>query len=301
MSLSVVEAAIKKIAARVYRDREALKLYVQSRGNGLVTNGSGLLADNTNFSEAVFNSVDTAGGFGSFQTDRLNHVLRTDEFIPLLSSSSYRWSFFAKTMVKNGSSQAYSVFSCYDADRLEILPHNLPFITFRAAEQAQAGARSLKVRADDIAALRSAFSSSSGGGLLYLLAGEYSNSKGYTYPVGSYSRIIYTGTQGAPSGVAPPAFQLSDDGTLTGFAVGFNQSIPAGTVLAFSRSGGVYLYPVTAMSGQAVPEVWTAYSATVAGSSLRAGTAFVRPGWQFNRASSAGNVTAVSLINLREV
>ena len=300
MSLSVVEAAIKKIAARVYRDREALKLYVQSRGNGLVTNGSGLLADNTNFSEAVFNRVDTAGGFGSFQTDRLNHVLRTDEFIPLLSSSSYRWSFFAKTLVKNGSSQAYSVFSCYDADRLEILPQNLPFITFRAAEQAQAGARSLKVHADDIAALRSALSASSSG-LLYLLGGVYSNSKGYTYPVGSYSRIIYTGTQGAPSGVAPTAIQLSDDGTLTGFAVGFNQSIPAGTVLAFSRSGGVYLYPVTAMSGQAVPEVWTAYSATVAGSSLRAGTAFVRPGWQFNRASSAGNVTAVSLINLREV
>lgn len=301
MSLAVIRTAIEKVAAKLYTSNEMLKLYVQSRGNGLVTNGSGLLDNNTNFSEAVFNGADTAGGFGSFQTDRINHVLRTDEFIPLLSSSSYRWSFFAKTLVKNGSSQAYSVLSCYDADRLEILPHNLPFITFRAAEQAQAGARSLKVHAGDIAALRSALSSNSSVPLLYLLGGVYTNSKGYTYPVGSYSRIIYTGTQGSPSGVAPTAVQLSADGTLTGFSVGFNQTIPAGTVLAFSRSGGIYLYPVVAMSGQTVPEVWTAYSATIAGSSLRAGTAFVRPGWQFNRASSAGNVTAVSLINLREV
>ena len=298
MSLAFIRTAIEKVAAKVYTSNEMLKTYVQSRGNGLITNGSGLLADNTNFSEAAFNSVDTAGGFGSFQTDRPTHVLRTDEFIPLLSSSSYRWSFFAKTLVKKGDSMAYALVSCYDVDRNEILPHHLPFVTFRIAEQANSGGRSLKVHAGDIATVRSALS---GTGLLYLVNAVYTNSKGYTYPTGTYTRTIYTGTQTSPVGAAPTLFSITDDGTLTGFNTGFNQTIPAGSVLGFARSGGVYIYPITAMSGQAVPETWTAYSATIVGKSLRAGTAFVRLGWQLNRSSTAGNITAVSLINLREV
>ena len=233
MSLAFIRTAIEKVAAKVYTSNEMLKTYVQSRGNGLITNGSGLLADNTNFSEATFNSVDTAGGFGSFQTDRPTHVLRTDEFIPLLSSSSYRWSFFAKTLVKNGGSAAYALVSCYDVDRNEILPHHLPFVTFRITERASSGDRSLKVHAGDIAAVRSAIS---GTGILYLVNAVYTNSKGYTYPTGTYTRTIYTGTQNSPVGAAPAQFSITDDGTLTGFNTGFNQTIPAGSVLGFAIS-----------------------------------------------------------------
>ena len=131
---------------------------------------------------------------------------------------------------------------------------------------------------------------------MFLSNGIYKNSKGYTYPIGMYVRQIYT-----PVGVAITSHTLASDGTLSGFGSGFNEPIPAGTVCALTKSAGVYLYPVTALSGSAVPEVWTRYTADIAGSSLRPGTALVRPGWQFNRSSSAGNVTAVSSINLREI
>src|SRR5690606_27309640 len=55
--------------------------YVQSRTENLVTNGTGLLGDNTNFSQWEFDGSQSYAGGGSFKTTRQNGTMFSDELI----------------------------------------------------------------------------------------------------------------------------------------------------------------------------------------------------------------------------
>ena len=271
------------------------QLYVQSR-LGLIANGAAGEGTNYNFSSATLNKTDAAAGFGCFQTDVLNGIVLTDEYIAIDPGSNYQFSFYAKTLVKNGNSQAFAIIDCYDADKLSIKNEHLPFVTFRLAVNAKTGDKSVKVHADDIAAVTTAMSTYGNIALLHIGLAEYKNSFGYTYKQGIYTRNLLNTTAKAGN-----LHSISADGTLGEFGSGLTKDVPAGTVMTLSRTGGVYLYPLASLNNTPVPEEWTRYSGNIAGSILRGGTAFVRVGWQLNRSSVSGNKTAVSSVSMREV
>ena len=271
------------------------QLYVQSR-LGLIANGAAGEGTNYNFSSATLNKTDAAAGFGCFQTDVLNGIVLTDEYIAIDPGSNYNFSFYAKTLVKNGNSQAFAIIDCYDADKLSIKNEHLPFVTFRLAANAKTGDKSVKIHADDIAAVTTAMSTYGNNALLYIGLAEYKNSFGYTYKQGTYTRNLLNTTAKAGN-----LHSISADGTFGEFGSGLTKDVPAGTVMTLSRTGGVYLYPLSSMNNSPVPEEWTRYSGNIAGSGLRGGTAFIRVGWQLNRSSVSGNKTAVSSVSMREV
>ena len=263
---------------------------------GLIANGAAGEGTNYNFSSATLNKTDAAAGFGCFQTDVLNGIVLTDEYIAIDPGSNYNFSFYAKTLVKNGNSQAFAIIDCYDADKLSIKNEHLPFVTFRLAANAKTGDTRVKIHADDIAAVTTAMSTYGNAALLYIGLAEYKNSFGYAYKQGIYTRNLLNTTAKAAN-----SHSISADGTFGEFGSGLTKDVPAGTVMTLSRTGGVYLYPLSSMNNSPVPEEWTRYSGNIAGSSLRGGTAFVRVGWWFNRGSASGNKTAVSYVSMREV
>src|SRR5690606_10962284 len=50
-------------------EHKADKTYVQSRGNNLITNGTGFLRNNYNFSQFVFDQTEAYAAYGSFRAD----------------------------------------------------------------------------------------------------------------------------------------------------------------------------------------------------------------------------------------
>lgn len=104
--------------------------YVQSRGQNLVTNGTGLMGDNTNFSKFTFNPADTPEGAGSFNyyQDINTRVQFSDEPIPINPESSYYFKLWAKSEIISNDPRYYIGYSPFDVQGLQISPsHHLSF------------------------------------------------------------------------------------------------------------------------------------------------------------------------------
>src|SRR5215510_10414679 len=102
---------------------DAVELWVQSRGTGLVTNGTALLGDNTNFSGFVYNGVESFAGGGSFTYDGPDAAKYADELIPVDVSRRYRFAYAIKLLSKSVTSETpnhYGWVAGYDIDRLAI-------------------------------------------------------------------------------------------------------------------------------------------------------------------------------------
>ena len=300
MSLKMVADAVERLARRVGGiDAAAQQRYVQSRGNGLITNGSGLLRNNTNFSRMVFDGGDVYAGFGCFTTSVLNNDASTDELIPVNLNSTYEFSFAARTMVKNGESRCYAYLLCADIDGKTILPHNLPFTFFRIAQPLSANGQ-IVVHADDRAKVESNIRSKlTSAASMFLLSADYTSAGGYKHPTGSYSQTFYG--SGSQNATTPVTYDQST-GIITGVPTNLiTGTFPAGTMLAIGQSGGTYVYLVPEMTNGIVPDVWTPYSRTfVAKDVIRPYTSMVKFGWLCNRNSQAGNKQAFSAIDFRQ-
>ena len=280
-------------------DSNYMKTYVQSRNGGLITNGSGLMGDNTNFSAFTYDKVNVRSGLGAFSSSTLNGEHLIDEYIPFNYGSTYRLSFSAKTTVLNGSSLAYSIMSCFDADKLSIAPEHLVKTTFTLGADVAVGATSVTVAAADMAAFNTWFTGISKAPNFFIGSYTYTNSYGYTYDPGTYTRTLYNSTGAKGASVA----YNSATGVFSGFVLNNIPSVglKAGTKVSVTQTGGVYIYTTSALQNTAIPTTWTAYSGDIAYSSLRPGTAFIKVGWWVNRSSTAGNTTVISGVNLREV
>jgi len=97
-------------------------LYVQSRLQNLVTNGSGLMKNNYNFSQFTFDAVDSHNGIGSFLAPTNAYGYFTaNEFIPVDPSSKYYLSEWIKIGNLDGTGYTSSNFNyigyyCADTD-----------------------------------------------------------------------------------------------------------------------------------------------------------------------------------------
>lgn len=72
-----------------------MKKYVASHGENLVTNGTGLLKNNTNFSRMTYSGAESYNCDGSFTTTSASWMV-LDESMPVNPDLSYRLLYYIK-------------------------------------------------------------------------------------------------------------------------------------------------------------------------------------------------------------
>lgn len=274
-----------------------MKLYVQSRGDGLVTNGTGLLKNNENFSQFAFDPSEAYSGFGSFKITGSNQVTTMDEVIPVDPNGTYEFSFATKVEDGTKTTKMYALVDCLDIDGSQILPMHVKTYAVTLAEDLEAASTTIKIIPDDVAKLKAAAGWRWGSGeLMYIANGKYTSQTGYHYPEGTYSRNILNG-----AGVANNKTTLSDDGTwVIGSSLVVSETIKAGKKLIVSFDGGVYSYWMTNVRDAVLTDDWQVFTLKEQMNKvLRPATATIKIGWWVNRGQA--NTTYISNVSFRQV
>lgn len=274
-----------------------MKLYVQSRVGGLVTNGTGLLKNNENFSQFTFDPSEAYSGFGSFKITGSNQVTTMDEVIPVDPNGTYEFSFATKVEDGTKTTKMYALVDCLDIDGSQILPMHVKTYAVTLAEDLEAASTTIKIIPDDVAKLKAAAGWRWGSGeLMYIANGKYTSRSGYHYPEGTYSRNILNG-----AGVANNKTTLSDDGTwVIGSSLVVTETIKAGKKLIVSFDGGVYSYWMTNVRDAVLTDDWQVFTLKEQMSKvLRPATATIKIGWWANRGQA--NTTYISNVSFRQV
>lgn len=274
-----------------------MKLYVQSRVGGLVTNGTGLLKNNENFSQFTFDPAEAYSGFGSFKITGSNQVTTMDEVIPVDPNGTYEFAFATKVEDGTKTTKMYALVDCLDIDGSQILPMHVKTYAVTLAEDLEAGSTTIKIIPDDVAKLKAAAGWRWGSGeLMYIANGNYTSQSGYHYPEGTYSRTILNG-----SGVANDKTTLSDDGTwVIGSSLVVSETIKAGKKLIVSFDGGVYSYWMTNVRDAVLTGDWQVFTLKEQMSKvMRPATATIKIGWWANRGQA--NTTYISNVSFRQV
>lgn len=274
-----------------------MKLYVQSRVGGLVSNGTGLLKNNENFSQFTFDPSEAYSGFGSFKITGSNQVTTMDEVIPVDPNGTYEFAFATKVEDGTKTTKMYALVDCLDIDGSQILPMHVKTYAVTLAEDLEAGSTTIKIIPDDVAKLKAAAGWRWGSGeLMYIANGKYTSQSGYHYPEGTYSRTILNG-----AGVANNKTTLSDDGTwVIGSSLVVTETIKAGKKLIVSFDGGVYSYWMTNVRDAVLTDDWQVFTLKEQMSKvLRPATATIKIGWWTNRGQA--NTTYISNVSFRQV
>lgn len=274
-----------------------IKLYVQSRVGGLVTNGTGLLKNNENFSQFTFDPAEAYSGFGSFKITGSNQVTTMDEVIPVDPNGTYEFSFATKVEDGTKTTKMYALVDCLDIDGSQILPMHVKTYAVTLAEDLESASTTIKIIPEDVAKLKAAAGWRWGSGeLMYIANGKYTSQSGYHYPEGTYSRNILNG-----AGVANNKTTLSDDGTwVIGSSLVVSETIKAGKKLIVSFDGGVYSYWMTNVRDAVLTDDWQVFTLKEQMSKvLRPATATIKIGWWANRGQA--NTTYISNVSFRQV
>jgi hypothetical protein len=231
--------------------------YVQARGMNLVSNGSGLMGSNYNFSTATYDQTDVHGGLGSFAKSTGPSSVLSDEYIPVDVEKYYVQSIWAKAGDNDGVNytplnRMYIGISERDIDGYNI-------------EAAHASKHPTAVDTELATALNigdTVVNLDNGTGWTlstkHFLWFPYTNSKGYTYPLYGYSRNY---TRFLRSEYNSNTFTAINGNVLTLAAPWPGPALPAGTPIRQSTSGGgTYKYFYSAFQ---VPNSWTNYKTTI--------------------------------------
>ena len=220
----------------------------------LVTNGDGSHGDNTNFTSWTYDSANSYNGStGSFKSSATNTGPRTNEFFALSQGETYTLSVDAKSA--NGSSKYYSFIAFYDIDKKEMSASQYMYV----AGSTTTLARELKngdtvVYLTDLSGWNTTTTNSGQRGFIFW---NYTNNQGFTYPIHTYSRNVYTNRYAGVSSINVEA------GTITLSSAWTNGTFPAGTPVSQSGSGSTYKY--TAMNNVLLSTSWNSYTGTVSG------------------------------------
>lgn len=230
--------------------------YVSSRGENLVTNGTGLRKSNYNFSAFTFVGSDAYYTTGSFRDTVYSSSPTTDEAIPVDVNQRYRLTVSARQNPYVGA-RYYVGVSLIDADGLPVTASHHMYkantLTTLAAPLNPG---------DTVVYLTSAANWENGGTagvnthLRSFIFWNYVNSLGYAFPALTYSRN-YHGNMWDPGSVN------TTTNTITLRVPWPNSTVPAGTQLSNGSSGGTYKY-ITAANVQ-IPNAWTTYTGIIEG------------------------------------
>jgi len=264
----------------------SLTNYVASRGQNLVTNGTGLLKDNTNFPGFSFDGSQAYSSDGSFLYKGPATTLTISENIPVDTNLSYRFSYYIKGDVEGQQEpvKGYGFVQCRDIDGNGISPgHTMyyPGTTTKLAQDLNIG--DTKIYLED----------SSGWGeseLVHqrsIIIWGYKNSYGYEYPAETYSRNWVQDLWVNASSIdkVNHVITLKAPWTLGDF--------PKGREVSNGNSGGGYKY--IAGGNYPIEQQWKNYNGVIGGidtsgtninSKFHPGTASIKVGWLLNRYAS---------------
>lgn len=277
------------------------KNWVNSLVMNLVANGSALLGDNTNFSDMTFNAVEAYSGGGSFTTTSYSTYKTTDDLIPVAPSKTYRMQWALKQLGTAVNAKAYGLVTNFDIDTLQISPNHTMFQPDTHTTLAQ----DLKP-GDTTVYLTSAANwnnaAGANGHFRTIIVWGYTNSKGYTYPDYTYSRISVINAY-ADGGVDTSTNTI----TLSSPWPSTWGTLPAGRALSNGSSGTTFKY--IAGANVSATSTWTTYTGEIgdidtsgnnATYRFSPGTAFVKVGFLLNR-DVANSQMAVSAVSFTEV
>lgn len=241
------------------RFADPVKSFVISRGQNLISNGSGLLATSYNFSGFTFDPVETHGGGGSFKKNVANGAIYNDELIPVDIQRYYRLVIWGKAGdVGGGNFNAANVqyvgVSALDADVNTVDPH---YYSKYAGSTDTTLAAQLN-NGDATVSLTSStgwYNGASATGRNFTWY-PYTNAKGYVYPDYTYSRYA------SSNYLDFSASGAWANGGISGTTITLRSNWPgptlaAGTKVRNSEDGGTFKY--IGVSAAAVPNAWTRY------------------------------------------
>lgn len=229
--------------------------YVQSRGENLVTNGSGNLGNKYNFSQFVYDPVNVYLGKGSFSRTGVLNPGYSDESMPVDTGLTYELSLYAKEITGTPNTRFYAGLACVDVDNLSIQAYNTMFqpgTTTTLTQELKNGDTEIHV------ASLANWSDNTGttNHLRNIIVWGYKNSAGYTYPDETYSRIV---RQSAYNNGG-----LDYDNNIITLATPWNLgTIPNGTSISNGSSGGSYKY--IAASNRTLTSDWVKYAGRISG------------------------------------
>jgi hypothetical protein len=231
--------------------------YVASRGENLITNGSGLMGNNYNFTGLTFDASDTYYASGSFKTPTTQGSFFVSEFIPVDATKTYRGTVFAKLNPYVAGNLSYFGVVAYDVDGYSIGPFNHMY----QANTLTTLAQPLNV-GDTIMYLTSAANwnnTAAGTALRSIIFWDYANLGGYVYPELTYSRNWLDNAYNIG--------QINYTTNTIRLRVPWAGPVkPAGTKLSNGNSGGTYKYFIA--SAVNVPNTWTQYTGVLDGVDL---------------------------------
>lgn len=303
---TAVETRVTKAETAIDQNKEAIALratktevtnYVASRGENLVTNGTALLGDNTNFSSFTYDGAESYYSGGSFKVEGSSGSVRfTDEYIPVDMSQVYKLSYW----IKSNSSTAlyYDFIDMYDIDKKRIRASNVMYIAGSLTTLSQ----ELKngdtvVHLQSVAGFNKDLPSYWNHGLIFW---NYKNSKGHQYGIETYSRNIYDSLWDDAT-----AFD-TENNTITLKTAWTRGTFPAGTAVSQSSDGGSYVY-LNSDYKVASANTWTQKTGSLSGigkneetRKFREGTAFIRVGWLINYGNISSVTTHISTVSLTQ-
>jgi hypothetical protein len=283
--------------------------YVQSRADDLITNGTGLLYDNTNFSGYSFDQSDVYSGGGSFKVNLASAAKFSDEYVPVKTDGTrYVLSLFAKSGDVGGGN-----FSAINRQYFGLVLVDIDYNVVTPGESCKHSAAADTTLAatlnpgDTTITLADATGWQNSATVVqnnFVWYG-YTNSKGYTYPNYTYSRNKSAGYSSNSSLGCWTAGGIVGN-VITLRVPWAGPSIAAGTAVRNSVAAGIYRY--VAASYAIVPNAWTQYVGYIGGLSptktdaaqyLLDGTAYVKFLHLVNFHGSADNNVRLSAVSIK--
>ena len=268
-----------------------------SKGEQLITNGNGLMGDNTNFSDWTFDGAIANNSSGSFtKAAGSAGTYITDEYFPVNPTNEYTFSLDAKSA--KGVGKLYSMLMFFDADKQQISAGHHIY----NASSTTTLAKDLKAGDTTIYLTSTAGWSTTYAYGFYMTIWNYKNSFGYTYPECTYSRNRLTLPKNGNYLNSANLNKTANTITLTTAYSG--ATIPAGTKVSQGGDGATYKY--FPCSNTVIPTVWTSYSGKISGvdysgqnkaNTFPPGTAYAKLGFLWNYQGS-GNGEQIWVTNL---
>ena len=272
---------------------------VLSSGQQLVVNGNGILGDNTNFSQLVYDpTMSFNGSPGVFKqsADGVYDFILNNLFIPIDGNKKYKISIDIASIPDTESMRNYMFLMFYDIDKNIIrTDHNMYFqgSTTTLARDLKKGDTEIYVT--DL----SGFTQKSQTYQRAIIFWDYKNSYGYQYPKETYSRYynrsLWTNEE---------QLDYTNNKIILDSPWSSTEHL-AGCELSQGSSGATYKY---LMDGNVTSLVhWTSviegvdYSGTNGSHKFTPGVAYGKVGFLLNYNRKANTETAISNIRLEEI
>ena len=279
--------------------------YILSRGTDLVTNGTGYLGTNYNFSGFNVEKIDVPDGASASLYFKQTYAssAQIDELIPFDPSKDYRFSFKLRQTVAGATTRAYGFLSPYDQFGNNIQPSCYMFqpgTTTTLAAPLNPGDTTITLTSAANWYGQTGKPAGTNTHFRSIIFWNWTDPNGKVWPEHTYSRNQWTSDLWADGGVDLATKKITLRAPWAGPAYA------AGHPLSNGSSGGSFMYMPSLQNG-VIPEAWTTYSdvfsagimapATAASgrggaswaTGVPPGTANVKVGWLLNYAPSPAN------------